>query len=216
MTQPGMQDLVETYVDEHGHVHHGGHNRAARSPIWRLYRVPTNLYYVGGANWLMARVLEDWPEVEAVWLCNDDIEGVSPQMAEDLYAFLQAHPQVGMVSPALDGTPHVMVQNRGTGGPRDVHFIDVTCPMIRTAMWVALGGYDPAFVGFGADVDLCARARKAGWRLVVHDGMTVRHPSPGTTCVSQGTMGVHSDPRWVDLVYRKHGKDWQRLTVEGP
>jgi len=185
-------------------------------PVWRLYRVPKNLYYGGGSNWLMARIAADWPDAEFVWLCNDDITGTSPAMAYALYEYLKANPRVGMISPAIRGTTHRSTQPHGTGAPRQVPFIDVTCPMFRVAMWKELNGYDPDFIGFGTDVDLCARAIKAGWQLVVHDGLVVDHPDPGTTCITQGTMGLHADGRWVDLIYAKHGKPWHVLTTVGP
>jgi GT2 family glycosyltransferase len=49
------------------------------------------------------------------------------------------------------------------------------CTLIRSDLFVALDGFDPAISMFGEDVDLCWRARILGARIVVAPSATVRH-----------------------------------------
>ncbi len=53
--------------------------------------------------------------------------------------------------------------------------------MIRRDLFQALGGFDPRFFVYWEDVDLCARARSAGFAVRHVAGAVVRHVGQGTT-----------------------------------
>jgi N-acetylglucosaminyl-diphospho-decaprenol L-rhamnosyltransferase len=53
--------------------------------------------------------------------------------------------------------------------------------MIRRDLFRTLGGFDPRFFVYWEDVDLCARARRAGFAVRHVAGAVVRHVGQGTT-----------------------------------
>ncbi|MBS1868521.1 MAG: glycosyltransferase family 2 protein [Actinobacteria bacterium] len=67
-------------------------------------------------------------------------------------------------------------QPREQGPPRDVLAVSGAALMIRADVFAALGGFEPGYFMYHDDVDVCWRARLAGWRVrfvpeatVVHD-----------------------------------------------
>ena len=67
----------------------------------------------------------------------------------------------------------------------DVDWVSGSCFMARRATWDSIAGFDEAYFMFAEDVDLCWRAKRAGWRVgfvpdarVVHvQGVSVsQHP----------------------------------------
>jgi len=53
--------------------------------------------------------------------------------------------------------------------------------LIRRALFEELGGFDERFFVYFDDVDLCLRARRAGWRVVHFAGAEAHHRGCGTT-----------------------------------
>ncbi|HET6449341.1 MAG TPA: glycosyltransferase family 2 protein, partial [Conexibacter sp.] len=67
-------------------------------------------------------------------------------------------------------------QPREQGPPRDVLAVSGAALMVRADVFAALGGFEPDYFMYHDDVDICWRARLAGWRVrfvpqatVVHD-----------------------------------------------
>lgn len=72
----------------------------------------------------------------------------------------------------------------------DAPFVDGTCMFVTATLWARLGGLRSAhfgMTGWGADFDLCLRAREAGERVVVTDAAFLNH-FRGTTAEE-----VHGD-----------------------
>ena len=90
--------------------------------------------------------------------------------------------------------------------------MDWTCPVMRMAAWQSIGPFDPQFVGYGADLDWCKRARDAGWKFYVHDGLQVHHQG-SQTALSQGLQGVQGNAAEMNrLLCKKWGVgDWTEL-----
>lgn len=65
------------------------------------------------------------------------------------------------------------------GWPRDtVREVDIVSGcflMIPRPLWLALGGFDPAFFMYGEEADLCLRARRIGARPMVTPEATIVH-----------------------------------------
>ena len=57
----------------------------------------------------------------------------------------------------------------------DVLAVSLPGSLVRRSAWVDLGGLDRAFRGFGDSADLCRRAWRAGYDVVVVPGALVRH-----------------------------------------
>jgi GT2 family glycosyltransferase len=58
---------------------------------------------------------------------------------------------------------------------RDVFVVPGASTLVRADLFAALGGFDPAIVGLGDDVDLCWRAHVAGARVLIGPAARVRH-----------------------------------------
>ena len=81
---------------------------------------------------------------------------------------------------------------------RDVFVAPGGCTLVRADLFEELGGFDPAIVAMGEDLDLCWRAQVVGARIIVAPDARVRHleelaagtPRPRTGLVGGGR--VHS------------------------
>jgi GT2 family glycosyltransferase len=58
---------------------------------------------------------------------------------------------------------------------RDVFVAPGGCALIRADLFAELGGFDPAIVAMGEDLDFCWRAQVAGARIIVAPDAQVRH-----------------------------------------
>jgi GT2 family glycosyltransferase len=83
---------------------------------------------------------------------------------------------------------------------RDVDWVSGAALAMRREVWDAHGPLDEAFALYGQDLDLCSRARAAGWRIRVLHGFAVRHHHGATvTAVEHGAGRQHAPRLWTDL-----------------
>jgi GT2 family glycosyltransferase len=91
---------------------------------------------------------------------------------------------------------------------RDVDWVSGAALAMRRAVWDAHGPLDEAFALYGQDLDLCSRARRAGWRIRVLHGFAVRHHHGATVTAVERSAGRQHAPRlWTDL-HRWAGKTY--------
>ncbi|MFW6731908.1 MAG: glycosyltransferase [Synechococcus sp.] len=83
------------------------------------------------------------------------------------------------------------------------------CLMLRRQLFLASGGFDPAFPVEYNDVDLCLRLGAAGYRQLVPDGVVLRHDEASTRDVKRSATALPArqriEQRWP-----------QALAGEGP
>lgn len=150
---------------------------------------PTNLGFAGGANAGLRAALA--AGAEAVLFVNDDAT-----LARDALGLLERaldEPGVGVVAPALlrdrDGE-RGRVESLGLSfvpwsgrlrevargaryatiaadAPHEVDAVSGCVALVRREVLEATGGFDPGYFFYFEDLDLCLRARRAGWRVVV-------------------------------------------------
>ena len=65
--------------------------------------------------------------------------------------------------------------------PTDIDFPLGAFLAVRRATFDAVGGFDPAFYMYAEEVDLCARFREAGWRVVQVPSARVAHAGGAST-----------------------------------
>jgi len=86
----------------------------------------------------------------------------------------------------------------------DVDWVSGAAMAVRREVWDAAGPLDERFRFYCQDIELCLRARKAGWRVAVVENARVVHAIGGTVA---GNEALRHDPErlWPDLL------DWGAL-----
>jgi GT2 family glycosyltransferase len=207
---------------------------AAQCPSARVVRNERNLGYAGGANAGIRSALAAGAEV--VLLLNDDVR-LGPEAFVAAERALAADPRIAVVGPKVllrdDPTSlwlawgdltyrSSLVALHGAGVPdgpqwsveRDVDWIGGCAMWMRAAALEAIGLFDEDFFAYHEEVDWCARARAAGWRVVYAPSVVVRHggrgsgPSPSSVRVRK-----YFTARNTVLFARKHATPWQRFKL---
>lgn len=80
---------------------------------------------------------------------------------------------------ALEGSVDPLAQ-------RDVDWAHGALLMVRRATWEATGGFDPSMWMYAEDLDLCWRARRAGWTTRYVPSVTVVHHVSAATSQAWG------------------------------
>ena len=153
-----------------------------------------NLGFAGGNNLGAAQSQGD-----VILVLNPDVR-LQPGAVAAVAAAFAADEQIGVAGAKLlfpDGQtiqhagglldyPLATAHHRGyneRGGSRyseqaDVPFVTGAALAIRRGLWQQLGGFDASFFPvYYEDVDLCFRARAAGWRVVYEPSITGLHRS---------------------------------------
>ena len=134
-----------------------------------------NAGYAGGANAGVRHVLERHPDAAHVAVCSHDFHPEPDCFRVLLEAASDA--SLGIVAPRLagpkpsignwfDGRRSTNIEPRG-GAPAvvDSDWVSGTCMAVRVDVLASIGGLDEGFGSYMEDVDLCLRARRAGWRV---------------------------------------------------
>jgi glycosyltransferase involved in cell wall biosynthesis/GT2 family glycosyltransferase len=104
---------------------------------------------------------------------------------------IRALAAVAGYSNALRGTP---ISRLYTRRPAESHTIDGhptgACLAINRAAWNAIGGFDEEFFRYGGEADWQARARGAGWRILLADERAVDH---GALAISRSVDALGAD-----------------------
>lgn len=173
-----------------------------------------NLLFTRGWNRAMLFLQDyyDW-----VWMLNDDLRSVSQGIASGLLAW--APPVLAAITPAFN-SPHRVFhpspewcRSNILLPIRPVRWVDWCCPLVNTMAWRDVGPFDKRFVGYGADLDWCHRARLKSWRFCVADFCAVHHIG-SKTALHHGLQHVQGDVgKMNELLCEKWGvSDWTQLT----
>jgi GT2 family glycosyltransferase len=96
---------------------------------------------------------------------------------------------------------------RGGGVPAEVAWVTGAAMAIRRATWEQVGPLDERFAFYAQDLDLCVRARQAGWKVAVVPAFEVVHHH-GATLLAEGRASraragrgaQHPELLWADLL----------------
>jgi len=115
---------------------------------------------------------------------------------------------------------HRLFDTENIGGwARDsVREVDIVCGcffLIRTALWRELGGFDPRFFMYGEEVDLCHRARAAGWRPVVTPAATIMHlgGASRSSRAAKRIQNARARASFVELHWPRAWRPWGRAML---
>lgn len=140
-----------------------------------------------GALAAMLACFDDRPELGIV---GPRIHGSDGQLYPSVRTFPSpvdavGHAVLGMVWGSNPFTRRYRMLDLDHDAPADVDWVSGSCFLIRRACWDAIGGFDEGYFMYAEDVDLCWRARKAGWQVAfepearalhVQGVSTDRHP----------------------------------------
>ena len=140
-----------------------------------------------GALAAMLGAFDARPEVGIVGPRIEDPDGTLYPSVRTFPKPLDAvgHAVLGMVWESNPFTRRYRMLDLDHEVPADVDWVSGSCFVIRRACWESIGGFDEGYFMYAEDVDLCWRARNAGWEVAfepaaraVHVGgvSTDRHP----------------------------------------
>jgi GT2 family glycosyltransferase len=175
---------------------------------WELVIRPgRNLGWLRGSN-AGLRAAQATGRYHGYVLLNNDTR-LSPGFFHELAAAWRSLPHVGVLAPLYDDC--YPQQRSHYGGPavryepvrahRVAHFVDGTCMLIPDATLRRVGLLDDRGFGgsgWGADLDYCLRARRAGFRVYVTERAYLNH-------LREQTVRTLTDdyPAYKDLAERE-------------
>lgn len=163
----------------------GGYNRAL-SLLEAEYFVLINSDILVDDHWL--HPLVDWMDTHPeCGICGPKLHGL---VKRGNYQKTDSFEYAGAAGGYLDrfGFPfcrgrvlsRVCMDEGQYDTPADVQWCTGACLMIRSSLWKELGGLDDRFFAHMEEIDLCWRARLAGWKVTVVPQSTVWHLGGGT------------------------------------
>ena len=182
----------------------------AAHPRAQLLVNARNLGFSGGVNvglrWALAA---GFPYI---LLVNNDAE-VAPEAPRILLAAAAEHPQAGILSPIIryadDGRiwfagayrrrflpgehwPAYRTFRELSPEPRPIDYATGCVMLLRADMLAAVGLFDEALFFYWEDQDLCERARRAGWQVLLVPGAGALHHV-------SASLGEESPAKWTYL-----------------
>ncbi len=157
--------------------------------------LPGNTGYAGGMNAALAFAAAETAADHTLLLTPDAL--VAPDTIAQLVAALHAEPVAGIAGPVVvyRAGPDRLI---GAGGaidrrraraplhrtiqgdePYGVDWIDGCCMLVRRELAAAVGGFDERYFLYFEETDLCWRATRAGWRVLLVPGAEVAHEKVG-------------------------------------
>jgi GT2 family glycosyltransferase len=93
---------------------------------------------------------------------------------------------------------------------REVDWVSGAAMAFRREVWDEAGPLDECFRFYCQDIEICLRARAAGWRVAIIEEARVVHAIGGTVAAESA---LHHDPAWLwpDLLTwggRRYGRAW--------
>ncbi|WP_421827688.1 glycosyltransferase family 2 protein [Larkinella sp.] len=186
-------------------------------PSVRLIRLVANFGYAGGYNMALTQI-----DATYLLLLNSDVE-VSPGWLAPLVERMKANPRIAACQPKIRAFKKTQLfEYAGAAGgyidylgypfcrgrvfdtveedrnqyddAREIFWATGACLLVRSDVFLRLGGFDPRFFAHMEEIDWCWRAKNAGYQIWYCPESTVYHVGGGT---------LHkSNPRKTFLNYR--------------
>ena len=168
--------------------------RHLRRRRWGYLRTPRSLGFGGAINWALSRVKTD---ADLLLFIHDDA-ALDPDAIENMVARLLDDDKTAIVGPKVVGwTNPSLLEEVGMAADRfgypykgldedeidlgqhdasvEVFYVTSTCMLMRHDVFRQLRGWDSKMKVFADDLDLCWRARVAGWAVRVEPRARARH-----------------------------------------
>jgi len=97
-------------------------------------------------------------------------------------------------------------QNRSGKSGRSGEFgwVGGTAMAVRRQAWEQLGGFDEKIFMYGEDVEICYRANKQGWRVMINPDAEIVHVGKAS-----GGSWVAGEVRGLLYIFKKHKRGWE-------
>lgn len=212
---------------------------AAADPAARFVPVGANLGYGAGANRgvaaaagdhllvcnsdvvvepgavkSLAAVLDADRRAALVGPLVENLDGTvypSPRTFPDLPVAL-GHAFAGLVAPRNRFTRRYRMLDWDHSRPAAVDWVSGACFLARREAWEVLGGFDEGYFMYVEDVDLCWRARQAGWTVAFEPAARVVHAQGVSTDLAPYRMIVEHH-RSLLRFYRRSTAGARRVPV---
>nr|WP_256368785.1 glycosyltransferase family 2 protein [Agromyces sp. Marseille-P2726] len=115
--------------------------------------------------------------------------------------------RLGRFAPVLEG--HYLLPNQ-LHGQRDVEWVTGACLLISRSCWDRVGGISSRWFMYAEDVELCHRARKAGYRVILDSTVRVEH-AMGTSTAGHARR---VNAAWITNLFDFYSSDLARNPVE--
>ena len=148
-----------------------------------------------GAVKALAAALESAPGTGFVGPRIENLDGTvypSPRTFPDLGVAL-GHAFLGLVAPRNRFTRRYRMLDLDRTRPAAVDWVSGACFLARREAWDDVGGFDESYFMYAEDVDLCWRARRAGWAVAFEPEARVVH-----------VQGVSSDLAPYRMIVEHH------------
>ncbi len=101
-----------------------------------------------------------------------------------------------------------------TAGVVEADFVSGCAMMLRRSLLEAVGGFDASYFMYGEDIDLCARAKEAGYRIVAVPGARVWHKVSRSAARASAEMRYWRTRNQIE-VYRRYLGGWRGRLLPG-
>ena len=130
-----------------------------------------------GALKAMVAAFDGRPEVGIVGPRVEDPDGTLYPSVRTFPTLVDSigHAFLGLVWASNPFTRRYRMLDLDHSTAADVDWVSGSCFLIRRACWDAIGGFDEGYFMYAEDVDLCWRARRAGWEVAFEPAATVVH-----------------------------------------
>jgi glycosyltransferase involved in cell wall biosynthesis len=201
------------------------------APWVQLVALPTNVGFAAGMNAGIAAALAAMPEIEFVWVLNNDTI-VDPFALSRMLALADSDDGIGLVGCRLvdaDGSGRVQALGGGSVNrwlgtttaaveptARGCDYLIGASVLVRRAVLEQVGGFDERFFFYLEDTDLSLRARRAGWRLAVAADAVVLHRGGASISGGQPAKSLASDiqsARSAGIFVMSLGLPWSATSV---
>jgi len=75
---------------------------------------------------------------------------------------------------------------------------------VRRQAWEQLGGFDEKIFMYGEDVEICYRANKIGWKVMINPAAEIVH-----TGKASGGSWVTGEVKGLLYIFKKHKSGWE-------